>query len=184
MTQCRTDAVRRPVRVRYPVAVATLLLAFSALSACSTADVDKLQKEFGALPEGAPRRSETPPPYPAVHDMPPARSKALMDEDQQKRMEADLVATRSRLQGRQKQAVKDAQNAQKQAAGERPSAESPRPAVQTVKRGRKPTALSQDSQTGTANPVAAKPSAAQPAADAPPWPTPPAPDGSGFRRNP
>jgi hypothetical protein len=157
------------------------LLVFSALSACSTADVDKLQKEFGGPPEGAPRRSENPPAYPAVHDLPPARSKALMDEDQQKRMEADLVATRSRLQGRQKQAIRDAQ---KPASGERPAAQAERPAAQTVKRGRRPTALSQDAQTGQPSPAAATPATAQPAANAPAWPAPPSPDGSGFRRNP
>lgn len=157
-----------------------LLLAFSALSACSTAEIDKLQKEFGGPPESAPRRAENPPAYPAVHDLPPARSKALMDEDEQKRLEADLVATRARLQGRQKQAVQA--NTQKQAAGERPAAQPERPAVQTVKRGKRPTALSQDAPPG--QPAAAKPAAAQPAEAAPAWPSPPAPDGSGFRRNP
>ncbi len=183
MTQCATDAACRPGRVRGATAVAVALLVFSALSACSTTDLDKLPKEYGGLPEGAPRRSDTPPPYPAVHDMPPARSKALMDEDQQKRLEADLVATRTRLQGRQKQAIRDAQ---KPASGESPAARTERPPAQTVKRGRRPTALSQEGQPGQTSPVSASPSSANPAFQpaAPAWPSPPSPDGSGFRRNP
>jgi hypothetical protein len=164
---------------------------FLGLSACSTADIDKLPKEYGGLPEGAPRRSDNPPPYPAVHDMPPDRAKALLDPDEQKRLEADLVAARNRLQGRQKnelQQQNQGKDARKPAPAERAAARSDRP---TIKRGRRPTALPEGEAQGSrpksgsqAGRTQEQPANPQAGGNAPTWPAPPGADGSGFGRNP
>jgi hypothetical protein len=181
MSQCRTDAARRLARGRGGLAFTFALLAFSALTGCSTAQLDAIPKDFGGLPDNAPRRSDNPPAYPAVHDVPPARSKELLDQDQQKRLEADLAAARARLQNQQKSKAKDlakdlaknqAKDGGKQPTPERDAAQSNRP---TVKRGQRPTALSEDS------PAPAKPQAG---ASGPAWPAPPGPDATGFGRNP
>jgi hypothetical protein len=147
------------------------------LSACSTAEIDKLPKEYGGLPEGAPRRSDNPPPYPAVHDMPPDRAKALLDPDEQKRLEADLVAARNRLQGQQKNQVRQqnqGKDATKPPRAERASARGDRP---SVKRGR-------SQASGAREQPAAAPANPRAGGDAPASAAPPAADGSGFGRNP
>ncbi|MET0276863.1 MAG: hypothetical protein ABW198_00900 [Pseudorhodoplanes sp.] len=165
------------------MAAFAVALAFATLSGCSTAQIDAMPKALGGLPEGAPRRLENPPDYPAVHDVPPARSKALMDQDEQKRLEADLVATRARLQDKQKNKAK---NAPKQAAVD--SAAKPANAP-TVKRGRRPTALADDDPAPGKRGQAARPAPA--AEPSPPaggngaaWPAPAPPDATGFGRNP
>jgi len=52
-----------------------------------------------ALPAGTPERPAVPYTYPAVHDMPPERAAPMMSEDQQERLESDLVAARNRQIG-------------------------------------------------------------------------------------
>ena len=152
------------------------------LAGCTTAQLDALPKEIGGLPEGAPKRQENPPPFPAVHDMPPPRSQALMDKDQQTRLEADLVAARAKLQTQQNQAKAAANPPQQPQKAQKPAAtRSDRP---TVKRSKRPTALPDDSQTapgrapansGRQAPSAAPaPAAANNASEAA-WPSPPGP---------
>ncbi len=84
------------------MAFASALLAISGMSGCSTAQIDSIPKEIGGLPEGAPKRADAPPDYPAVHDMPPPRATTLLDAEQQKRIEADLIAARNRQPGQEK----------------------------------------------------------------------------------
>lgn len=60
---------------------------------------DHLPAAAGGLPEGAPARPATQAAYPAVHDMPPARSTATLNDDQQKQLKDDLVAARNRYGG-------------------------------------------------------------------------------------
>ena len=79
-----------------------VLLALSVLPGCTTADIDKIPANIGGLPEGMPERPAVAPAYPAVHDMPPARKAAVLDEDEQRRLEADLIATRNRAAKNQK----------------------------------------------------------------------------------
>ncbi len=98
------------------MALVSTLLAISVLSGCSTAQIDRIPKEIGGLPESAPKRADVPPDYPAVHDMPPPRTTTLLDEEQQKRMEADLIAARNRQPGQEKNRIKDAQKKAKQEA--------------------------------------------------------------------
>lgn len=131
MSQCQKDAPRR--RVRRARRLACALLLTSMVAGCSTAQVDSIPTSIGGLPEGAPKRSDNPPAYPAVHDMPPDRSKPLLDEDQRKRVEADLEAARKRLQSQAGQKAAPAPDQGAAAAGKKM-----RP---TVQRGRRPTAL-------------------------------------------
>ena len=57
---------------------------------------DQMPAAVGGLPEGVPQRPETPPAYPAVHDMPPARSSTVLTAAEQKKLEDDLAAARAR----------------------------------------------------------------------------------------
>jgi len=78
------------------LAAALLLVGAAAVSGCSTsALVDSLPAAVG-LPEGAPERPATPPSFPAVHDMPPARSDSPLSEAERKRLKEELIATRER----------------------------------------------------------------------------------------
>ena len=186
MLQCRTDEATCLARGRAATAFTVVLLMALAAAGCSTAQIDAIPKELGGLPESAPRRADNPPNYPAVHDVPPARSKALMDPDEQKRLEADLVATRGRLQGQQKTKGKDAAKDQGKDA-KKPAPER----AATVKRGRRPTALTEENPTPGNRPpaVSARQAPAAPAnpsggGNTPAWPAPTGPDATGFGRNP
>jgi hypothetical protein len=83
---------------RERVLTAALLLAgAAAVSGCSSyALIDSVPASVGGLPEGAPERPAAAPAYPAVHDMPRARSDAPLSEAERKRLRDDLVATRER----------------------------------------------------------------------------------------
>ena len=116
MPQCRTKSSRRPSGGPETVALVVAFLAISVLTGCSTAQIDSIPKDIGGLPDAAPKRAENPPAYPAVHDMPPTRAAALLDQDQQKRMEADLVAARNRQPGQEKNRLRDAQKKAKEEA--------------------------------------------------------------------
>jgi hypothetical protein len=79
-----------------------LLLAALVLAGCSTTQIDQIPHSIGGLPEGAPARPAVQPAFPAVHDMPPARAQPLLDEEQQKRLERDLIRVRDRNTGQSK----------------------------------------------------------------------------------
>jgi hypothetical protein len=64
------------------------------LTSCSTV-LSEMPSQMGGLPAGAPARSETPPAYPAVHDLPPPRSAAVLSEEERKKVEAELAAMRA-----------------------------------------------------------------------------------------
>jgi hypothetical protein len=74
--------------------------------------IDRLPGELG-LPAGAPARPETPYEYPAVHDMPPNRASSPMTEDEQVKLEKDLINTRDRQEGRPPGTKKGAATAKK-----------------------------------------------------------------------
>lgn len=92
----------RCVRATKVVALMAGLAAAAALSACASIS----EKVAGAmsevpvigLPAGAPARPASPPPYPAVHDMPPPRTNAVLTEIERQKMETDLIAARERQQ--------------------------------------------------------------------------------------
>lgn len=68
-----------------------------ALAGCSSTLSD--MESLVSTPAGAPAPPETPPLYPAVHDLPAPRP-ALLTAEEQERLERDLVATRDGRSGR------------------------------------------------------------------------------------
>ena len=77
--------------------LAVLLAAGMSVAGCSSANIaDNLPAATGGLPQNAPQRPSMPGTYPAVHDMPPARSSVVLTEDEQKKLEEDLIAARKR----------------------------------------------------------------------------------------
>jgi hypothetical protein len=89
----------RPARLRF-VAAALAACAAALLGGCSAAMIgDNMPAAVGGLPADAPARAVTPTAYPAVHNMPPARSTTPLDDAQQKQLEDDLVAARNRYGG-------------------------------------------------------------------------------------
>jgi hypothetical protein len=87
---------RRPISLRI-VAAALVACGSALLSGCSGSLIaDHLPTAVGGLPEEAPARPATEAAFPAVHNMPPARSTAPLNDAQQKQLEDDLVAARER----------------------------------------------------------------------------------------
>ena len=79
------------------VAVALLLAAMTGLAGCSSV-IDHVPTWAGGLPEAAPDRSATPPAYPAVHDMPPARNDTVLSEAERKKLKDELNTMRSQTE--------------------------------------------------------------------------------------
>ncbi len=102
--------MRRVVERILRVAGLSLL---AALGGCSAGPIiDRLPGDLG-LPAGAPVRPEKPLEYPAVHDMPPARSSIPMTEEEQVKAEKELTALRDRQEGRSPASKKAAAAAKK-----------------------------------------------------------------------
>jgi hypothetical protein len=79
------------------VAAAVLFAASLILAGCSVGTIgDHIPAAAGGLPEATPQRPATPPPYPAVHDMPPPRSSKVLTDAELKKLEDDLAAARKR----------------------------------------------------------------------------------------
>ena len=79
------------------------------LSGCAAEPLyDRLPTDWGGLPAGAPARPATPHQYPAVHDMPPARSTQPLSEEEQVKLEKDLATIRDRQEAREAPAKKAA----------------------------------------------------------------------------
>jgi hypothetical protein len=82
------------------VAAALLFAASLILAGCSVGTIgDHIPAAVGGLPESLPPRPATPPPYPAVHDVPPPRDSAALTDAERKKLEDDLVAARKRTEG-------------------------------------------------------------------------------------
>jgi hypothetical protein len=85
---------------RRVLAVVLLLSAPAVLSGCASSIGgsvgDHLPTAAGGLPEGTPQRPATPAAYPAVHEMPPSRENQVLTYDEQKKLENDLIAARTR----------------------------------------------------------------------------------------
>lgn len=84
-------------------------LALSATLACALAlagcgSISEFVAERGSelpgvgVPDNAPARPVARAAYPAVHDMPPPRDSRLLGEDEQRKIEDDLLAARARNQ--------------------------------------------------------------------------------------
>ena len=76
-------------------ALASVVLALSSLvlGGCSMPFADL---PLVGLPSNTPARLQTPAEYPAVHDIPAARSQAVLAPEEQAKIEKDLVAARNR----------------------------------------------------------------------------------------
>jgi hypothetical protein len=91
--------------------------------------IDRLPGELG-LPASAPARPETPYEYPAVHELPPRRASSPLTEEEQVRLEKELINVRDRQEGRPaatknaapkaKKPPKDTQNGQTDGAKANP----------------------------------------------------------------
>jgi hypothetical protein len=75
------------------VSALALIVALTTAAGCSSV-LSEMPHQMGGLPEGTPARAETPPAYPAVHDMPPKRAQTVLSEQDRKKLEADLAAAR------------------------------------------------------------------------------------------
>ena len=64
--------------------------------------IDQMPAEMG-LPKGAPARPVTPYQYPAVHDVPPPRATAPMNDEEQFKLEKELRSARDRQEAQEGQ---------------------------------------------------------------------------------
>jgi len=87
-----TSKIRRN---RQPFVGLALVCAGSlSLAACSTV-LSEMPTQVGGLPAGTPQRPAAAPEYPAVHEMPPPRTAAVLTEEEKKKVEAELAAIRA-----------------------------------------------------------------------------------------
>jgi hypothetical protein len=108
------------VRAFHASILAVCLLA-AALAGCAAGPiVDQLPGDMG-LPKGAPARPVAPYQYPAVHDMPPARTTTPMTDEEQLRLEKELGAVRDR------QVAKEGQKGKKTEESQGPKAKTATP---------------------------------------------------------
>jgi hypothetical protein len=86
------------VRCSAMARLAAIVLTGLSFGACAatTSGLSSLPKEVGGLPENTPARPATQMAYPAVHDMPPPRTAAVLTPEQVKEAEAELTAVRDR----------------------------------------------------------------------------------------
>lgn len=96
-----------PPRPAVLLARAGLVVALLALLPACASTIGDLPAAVGGLPEGTPERSATPTAYPAVHDMPPQRSTAVMTDAEQKKTAAELTAARAAQDKRAAAAAQD-----------------------------------------------------------------------------
>jgi len=88
------------------IGLALAALCAALLPSCSSV-LSEMPAAVGGLPEGTPERPASVAPYPAVHDMPPPRGgKAVLTEEQKKKVEAELAAMRAEQEKRAGDSVK------------------------------------------------------------------------------
>jgi hypothetical protein len=93
MSRSRSAAFRLRRHVRALTGSAVVASTALILASCAST-LSELPPQAGGLPEGAPERPANALPYPAVHDMPPPRSTAVLTEEEKKKVEAELAAMR------------------------------------------------------------------------------------------
>jgi hypothetical protein len=80
----------------------TILVLAAALAGCAAGPLsDQMPQSLGGLPADAPARPTTPYQYPAVHDMPPPRASAPMNDEEQFKLEKELRAIRDRQESQE-----------------------------------------------------------------------------------
>ena len=119
-------------RKNHPAVACLLVFALpAALAGCSAASLVESAPFDMGMPAGAPARPAVAPQFPAVHDMPPPRADSTLSEDEQEKLERELMAVRDSQEGRP-----PAQN--KKATTAKPSMTSPPAAIQPAGSGRNP----------------------------------------------
>jgi hypothetical protein len=84
-----------------------VLAAAVALGGCSATQVfEKMPQSMGGMSADAPRAPETPYLYPAVHDMPAPRETRPLSDEEQLKLEKDLLSVR---ESQEKAVAADAQ---------------------------------------------------------------------------
>jgi len=80
------------------LAAAFVLAAAAILTGCASTIADYMPTAVGGLPNEAPKRPENPPAFPPVNDVPAPRAGAdrMLTAQEQKKLEADLMAARAR----------------------------------------------------------------------------------------
>ncbi len=95
MKKGRGSSVGNKNRLRVAAAglATALTIVCAALGGCSipVADLPGI-----GLPANAPARSENPPTYLPIHDVPPPRDEAVLTADEQKKIQADLLNARDK----------------------------------------------------------------------------------------
>jgi hypothetical protein len=80
------------------------------LGGCSATQVfENMPQSMGGLSPEAPKAPDTPYQYPAVHDMPAPRDTKLLSDQEQEKLEKDLLSAR---ESQEKAAAADAQASQ------------------------------------------------------------------------
>jgi len=96
----RSGATSPIVRALRFVVPAAGMVAAAGLSACGSIShniaATMSQMPAVGVSDSAPARPESPPPYPAVHDLPPPRERTVLTEIEQQKLEDDLVNARDR----------------------------------------------------------------------------------------
>jgi hypothetical protein len=93
MLKSRSAAFRLGQHLRASMGLVLVSLTAAFLAGCAST-LSEMPSQVGGLPEGAPERPANSLPYPAVHDMPPPRSTAVLTEEEKKKVEAELAAMR------------------------------------------------------------------------------------------
>src|SRR5262245_57565734 len=94
---------------RRACAAALFLAGGVILAGCSGSMMaDHMPTVAGGLPDNAPQRPANPGQYPPVHDQPPPRSQTVLTDEEQRKLEQDLIAARDRAAaGRQAGSAKN-----------------------------------------------------------------------------
>ena len=89
--------------------LATMALVLSAmmLAGCGSTIADHLPTAAGGLPDGVPERPTKQTNFPAVHDLPPPRASTVLTDAEQKKLEDDLIAARTRTGAAAKAGTRD-----------------------------------------------------------------------------
>jgi hypothetical protein len=99
------------------------------LGGCSATQVlENMPQSMGGLSSAAPKTPETPYQYPAVHDMPQPRDAKLLSDQEQEKLEKDLLSAR---ESQEKAAAADAE------AGQTPPPPPPAQPAKPVKNKKK-----------------------------------------------
>jgi hypothetical protein len=123
-------------RNKIVIALAAIAVTVPALAACAQQQLgDQLPAGIG-LPAGAPPRPAAQPPYPDVHDLPPARATSPMNEDERKKLERELTAMRQRHEKLQSPEAR----ARQQNTGTASAAAGPKAAAAAKDKQQKPSA--------------------------------------------